>query len=89
MIEGIKAVDKRLTEPKPTVKSKPVFNLKPFLGCSSRWSRNIVEDSKNMGKTDHDQHVCDCLYFVKANKNRKKTEKKLIKIIIVHSYFQR
>ena len=41
------------------LKSKPVFNLKPFLGFSSRWSRNIVEDFKNMGKTDHDQHEID------------------------------
>ena len=41
------------------LKSKPVFNLKPFLGFSSRWSRNIVEDFKNMGKTDHDQHQID------------------------------
>ena len=41
------------------LKSKPVFNLKPVLGFSSRWSRNIVEDSEdfqNMGKTDHNQH---------------------------------
>ena len=41
------------------LKSKPVFNLKLFLGFSSRWNRNIVEDFKNMGKTDHDQHQID------------------------------
>ena len=55
-----KAVVKRLTESKTDrLKSKPVFNLKPFLGFSSRWSRNIVEDFKNVGKTDHDQHQID------------------------------
>ena len=52
-----KAVVKRLTEPKP--KSKPVFNLKPCLDFSSRWSRNNVEDFKNMGKTHDDQHQID------------------------------
>ena len=41
------------------LQSKPVFNLKPFLGFSSRWSRNIVEELKNMGKTDRDQHQID------------------------------
>ena len=58
------------------LKSKPVFNLKPFSGFSSRWSRNIVEVFKNMGKTDHDQHQIDKRIFKP-------------KIIIVQSHFQR
>ena len=45
------------------LKSKPVFNLKPFSGFSSRWSRNIVEDFKSMGKTDHDHHQIDKTHY--------------------------
>ena len=55
-----KSVVKRLTEPKPTVKSQNRFSIwKRILGFSSRWRRNIVENFTNMGKTDNDQHQID------------------------------
>ena len=70
------------------LKSNSVFNLKPFSGFSSRWSRNIVEDFKNMGKTDLDQHQIDnhsCLFtfskIMSGNRflvcNKRLTEPKL------------
>ena len=60
------------------LKSKPVFNLKPFLGFSSRWSRNIVEDFKNMGKTDHDQHQIDKNHYCSVTFSKITNENRLI-----------